>query len=78
MICEVQNMIQKQNCNFGLRWIYKKADSEKFQMLCEEQFENLSVEGSVDRYAKVVGGIYLAVSQSIPLISGASKRKNVP
>ncbi len=45
VICEIQNKIQIQNCNFGLRWIYKKADSKKIKMLCEEQFENLSVEG---------------------------------
>uniref|UniRef100_A0A8C2IDK7 ribonuclease H n=1 Tax=Cyprinus carpio TaxID=7962 RepID=A0A8C2IDK7_CYPCA len=48
-------------------------------MLCEEQFKNLSVEGSVDdRYNKVVNGIYFAASQSIPLSSGKSTRKNVP
>lgn len=48
-------------------------------MLCEEQFKNLSVEDSVDdRYNKVVNGIYFAASQSIPLSSGISTRKNVP
>ncbi len=30
-----------------------------------------------DRYGKVVNGIYFAISQSILLVSGISKRKNV-
>lgn len=75
--CVIQNKIQLQKCNYGVRWIYKKADWGKLQMLCDEQFKNLSVEGSVDdRCSKVVNGIYFAASQSIPLSSGISTRKN--
>lgn len=62
MTCEIQNKIPIQNFNFGVRWTNEKPDwKKKIQMLCEEQFDNLSVEGSVDdMFGKVVRGIYLA------------------
>jgi len=72
----VIHVCQLQTCNYGVRLIFKQADWGKLQMLCEEQFKDLSVKASVDyRFNKVVNGIYLAASQSIPLSSGIKNKR---